>query len=270
METHLTGPCGHVSSPTQETVWYECLWLTWRSVPGLSIPSAKPTLFQTSSKSWHFMGFPGLCMRILCFRGFLHPVCFPHLGELQSFQPTCHRPKELSLYLHVFLKLFLVTLVIACLFSFYLSPSKQKNTLQNKKAFLNLALPLNKLIHRDVDWHNLGQRGRGRGGGGGREEREEVGQKSPSLQRQGRNCNQRAHFMKLITGTILIVSSPATKTEANKGSGLSSLPKPHQILHHNMRSHTQLYSCTCNRCWQNAHMGPSDPGPIWFKCWHLV
>lgn len=78
METHLTGPCGHVASPTQETVWHEWLWLTWESVPGLRSPSAKPTLFQTSSKSWYFMGFLGLCMRILCLRGFLHPVCFPY------------------------------------------------------------------------------------------------------------------------------------------------------------------------------------------------
>lgn len=50
----------------------------------------------------------------------------------------------------------------------------------------------------------------------------------------------------------------------------SSLPKPHQILHHNTWSHTHLYSRTCTSCWEHAPMGPSDPGSIpvavtWFK-----
>lgn len=96
------------------------------------------------------------------------------LWQLQSFQPACHRPKEISLYRCLFFKLLLITLVTVWSFSFHPILSKTKEHSKNQKAFS----PLNWLIHRGTDWHSLGQS-------------------------CGQNWSQGTLFTKPLTGTML-------------------------------------------------------------------
>lgn len=61
----LYGTAHLPNSSTQETVQHKHVWLTWGSAPRLSSPSAEPRQCPTSSESQHFIGFSGLCIRIL-------------------------------------------------------------------------------------------------------------------------------------------------------------------------------------------------------------